>query len=82
MAKDLVEEDRLSSLHKKVDELTLTMFDSLHSFRQHRAEAADALDADVANLASTLVTKSKEIDALIDQMPGLDRTAECVCGRH
>ena len=70
------EADVLASLHKKVDELTLTMFHSLHSFRRREGAAEGELGAEVAALSSSLVASSKEIDALIDRIPGLDRTAE------
>ena len=53
--------------------LTLTMFDALHSFRQRRD---GALSSEVDALATTLATSSKEIDALIGQLPGLERTSE------
>ena len=70
------EADVLASLHEKVDELARTMFFSLNSIRRREGAGEGELGAEVAALSSSLAASSKEIDALIDRIPGLDRTAE------
>ncbi|GLE10699.1 hypothetical protein PINS_up022916 [Pythium insidiosum] len=70
--------DKVSLLQESVDRLALSMFNALRLLPatlgddKSRAENVDAVKA----LAKDVIAAAKETDALIDELPGLDKTEE------